>query len=112
MGNSWIDDFLDTLGGAQESVLPTQVINNINYSGETRLVFAILEDAIRVFLRYDPVGNKPPIYFDTMTWFYSDGWWPFSFLSVCEILGIDAGAFRKRLRDRKITNPVRRQVAA
>lgn len=108
--SGWIDEFLERAGGTPESILPSQLIRNLDYTAEIRLVFAVLEDAIRVYVKYDPIGRKPPIYFDTLEWFYSDGWWPFSFLAVCQILDIEPGKFRQRLRERKVVNPIRRQA--
>jgi hypothetical protein len=69
-------------------------------SGEVKLLFAVLEDAIRCYVlgksRHSAANRAQ--FFDARDWFYEKGADRlFSFESVCAILDIDAGCLRKRL---------------
>jgi hypothetical protein len=61
---------------------------------ELRLVAAVLQDALDC-LR----GTRGREFLETRDWFLADRHdWPFSFANVCEELGLDPKAVRKRLR--------------
>jgi len=66
--------------------------------GERKLLFAVLEDAIRTYLRHRDdgaaaVNNED--FVEAAEWLSSDEeGGPFSFVSVCEALGIDADGLR------------------
>jgi len=66
--------------------------------GERRLLFAVLEDAIRCYLKHrdgDQACRKDPEFLEAARWLSSDeesG--PFSFVTVCEVLGINADRLR------------------
>ncbi len=66
--------------------------------GERKLLFAVLEDAIRSYLRHrdgDPAERKNPDFVEAAEWLGSDeeaG--PFSFVRVCEGLGINPDRLR------------------
>jgi hypothetical protein len=65
---------------------------------------AILEDAIAVYSKSSaPKGSKArQILRETERWLRSkDRTWTFSFLRVCEMLGLDPVAIRRTLRDRR-----------
>jgi len=70
-------------------------------SPETALMYAVLEDA---FLCLQKSGDSTPLVQrrarEAGEWFLSDdARWIFSFLSVCEGLGLDPGYMRKKLKD-------------
>lgn len=69
-------------------------------SGEFRLFFAILEDALRCYVRAKNcrTGSKRAEFVDARRWFHSRGTRSvFSFESVCGCLGIDPDWLRARL---------------
>jgi hypothetical protein len=96
---------------APDVLLPCQQAERSHLDGESRLVLAVLEDAIRTYLKFKNREHKGPAYFETLLWFASDGMGPFSFLAICETFGFDARMFRKRLSEGKVVAPIRRQHA-
>jgi hypothetical protein len=63
--------------------------------GERKLLFAVLEDAIRCYLKNRDRGQSDPDFLEAAEWLRSDeesG--PFSFVRVCEALGINANCLR------------------
>jgi hypothetical protein len=66
--------------------------------GERKLLFAVLEDAIRTYLRHRDSGAEArnnEDYVEAAEWLSSDDEsGPFAFVSVCEALGIDADSLR------------------
>jgi hypothetical protein len=66
--------------------------------GERKLLFAMLEDAIRCYLKYRDRGQayrSNPEFLEAAEWLSSDeesG--PFTFIMVCEALGIDPDRLR------------------
>ena len=86
-------------------VVPVQFYDLIRRSafldGETRLVFAVLEDAVRTYLRVrDSHRRRDRVEFaEVARWFEAPtGAVPFSFEYVCEVLELNPGLFRKQLR--------------
>jgi hypothetical protein len=87
-----------------DTLLPIQyyhcVAGGTSPSGEFRLFFAILEDALRCYVRdkHCASGPKRTDFLDARKWFFARGA-PnvFSFESVCAHLGIDAEWMRARL---------------
>lgn len=86
-------------------VVPVQFYDLIRRSafldGETRLVFAVLEDAVRTYLRVrDSHRRRDRVEFaEVARWFEArTGGVPFSFEYVCEVLELEPGLFRKQLR--------------
>jgi hypothetical protein len=69
--------------------------------GETRLVFAVLEDAIRCYVKTVNSSRRcEREQFDEVNrWFHADAGIrsPFSFEYVCDVLGIEPAALRSRL---------------
>jgi hypothetical protein len=67
--------------------------------GERKLLFAVLEDAIRCYLRYrdnGEAGRNHPDYLEAAEWLSSDCEdSPFTFVGVCEGLGIHADRLRE-----------------
>jgi hypothetical protein len=69
--------------------------------GETRLVFAVLEDAVRTYLRLrgSSRGADRVEFAQVAHWFETTtGRSPFSFEYVCEVLEIEPVSFRRQLR--------------
>jgi hypothetical protein len=65
--------------------------------GERKLLFAVLEDAIRTYLRHrdNAVARNNEDFVEAAEWLSCDEeCGPFSFVSVCEALGIDADCLR------------------
>jgi hypothetical protein len=94
--------------GVPETVLPVQFHPACPTSPEKRLCLAVLEDAISVLqgdgLNLGSYGNqqhsrvKARLQREAHEWFASDDTdFPFSFMCVCEALGIEATWLRKRV---------------
>jgi hypothetical protein len=68
--------------------------------GERRLRLAVLEDAIAIFLRHRPGGDarSARLFAETEAWIASeDAESPFSFLAVCDVLGLEPTGLRRAL---------------
>jgi len=89
------------------TILPIQFFSTrgaCRWTGEQRLMAAILEDAIAVYSKSSaPKGSKArQILRETERWLRSkDRTWTFSFLRVCEMLSLDPIAIRRALRERR-----------
>ncbi len=86
-------------------IVPVQFYDLIRRSafldGETRLVFAVLEDAIRTYLshRDSRRGSGQSEFAEVVRWFEeSTGSVPFSFEYVCEVLELEPESFRRQVR--------------
>jgi hypothetical protein len=69
--------------------------------GERRLMLAVLEDAVSCFQKHAgatrPRGRR--LFQEAEDWFFAEETnWPFSFESICIVLGINAGYFRRGLQ--------------
>jgi hypothetical protein len=83
-------------------ILPTQYgamcRRKLPSQGERKLLFAVLEDAVRCYLKNrdgDAARRKDPDFIEASKWLSSDeeiG--PFSFVRVCDALGINADRLR------------------
>lgn len=91
-----------------ELLMPTQFFDRFRASaileGERRLMLAVLEDAVSCFQNY--AGATRPrarrLYQESEDWILdTDDSWPFSFESVCVVLGYDSSYVRRRLMDWK-----------
>ena len=101
-------DRTETVTGAvfeMGPVVPAQFYDLIRRSafldGETRLVFAVLEDAVRTYLRLrDSSRRRDRIEFaEVARWFEArTGSVPFSFDYICEVLELEPESFRRQLR--------------
>ena len=87
-----------------DPLLPIQYYERVaggrTTSGEFKLFFAILEDALRCYVRTKNcrTGARRAEFLDARTWFHTRGMMHvFSFESICSFLGIDAGWLRSRL---------------
>ena len=87
-------------------VLPSQLADGgrVQLSGETRLMAAILADAIQLYLKHrrSPTANGQILFRETESWILSrDHRWLLSFENICDALHIHAGNLRRTL----CTNP-------
>lgn len=91
-----------------ELLMPSQFFDRFrgaaHLEGERRLMLAVLEDAVSCFQKY--AGATRPrskrLFKESEEWFLdTDGTWPFSFESVCSVLGFNAEYVRKRLMNWK-----------
>jgi hypothetical protein len=89
-----------------ETVLPAQFSSpqrRCSLQPEKRLMLAVLEDAVLVYLR--GLQLVP----ETAAWFDADDFdWPYSFANLCDALGLDRDAVRAALRRQR----ERRRLAA
>jgi hypothetical protein len=89
------------------TILPIQFFSQrgtSRWTGEQRLMAAILEDAIAVYSKSSaPKGSKArQVLRETERWLRSrDRTWTFSFLRVCEMLSLDPVAILRTLRERR-----------
>jgi len=90
------------------TVLPVQFFTRLQrgstWTGEQRLMAAILEDAVTVCCKTDePKSSKSrSVLRDTLHWVRSnDRSWTFSFLRICDMLDLDPSAIRRELRIRR-----------
>jgi hypothetical protein len=89
------------------TILPIQFFSQrgtSRWTGEQRLMAAILEDAIAVYSKSSaPKGSKArQVLRETERWLRSrDRTWTFSFLRVCEMLSLDPVAILRALRERR-----------
>jgi hypothetical protein len=70
--------------------------------GERKLLFAVLEDAIRCYLKHRDrdASRTNEDFIEAAEWLSSDeGDGPFAYVSVCEALGIDADCLRAGISD-------------
>ena len=88
---------------APEAVIPEQFYDlRRARTGEQRLMAAVLDDAVRVYRRFDGrrlTRRQQTQLREVRRWMESnDRAWLFSFLNVCAVLSIDAQAVRTVLR--------------
>jgi len=86
-------------------ILPVQYFTRLQrsaaWTGELRLMAAILEDAVAVCSKREtPKTSKARhVLRETLRWLRSnDRTWMFSFLRICEILDMDPSAIRRGIR--------------
>jgi hypothetical protein len=68
---------------------------------EKRLMLAILLDAVECFQKYAPLDRRKPdrLFKATEEWIFEDDYkWPFSFLNICDAVGIDPRYLRNGLQ--------------
>ncbi|MDO8432702.1 MAG: hypothetical protein Q7S58_09865 [Candidatus Binatus sp.] len=93
-----------------DSVMPSQFNQRrTTRSGEERLLFAVLKDAITDFLGDQPQASK-----EAARWLRHRGCrHPFTFENICDVFGIDSGWFRQGLlRQRALLDQERSMLAA
>jgi hypothetical protein len=100
-----VDDF--AAGLAPDTLLPSQYFDRIRRrvggEGERRLMVAVLEDAVNVYLRHagaqDAAGEA--LFLETEAWFESrETAWLFSFERICRALDLEPDYLRRGLRAR------------
>jgi hypothetical protein len=84
---------------------------------EKRLMFAVLEDAVKCLRKYagGRNGREQRLFRQTQEWIMAkDEDWPFSFVSICEAFGLDQEYLRSALIRKSITvcNPNVRALRA
>jgi hypothetical protein len=68
--------------------------------GEVALMYAVLEDAVRCFQEQFTAGgpHAKRLGREAEAWFFSeDQQWPFSFVNICAVLGLDTEYIRQGL---------------
>ena len=68
---------------------------------EKRLMLAILLDAVECYQKYAPLHRRKPdrLFTATVEWIFEDDYkWPFSFLNICDAVGIDPKYLRNGLQ--------------
>jgi len=76
--------------------------------GEKRLMLAVLADAVDIFLRGDSRdARRRRLLVETAQWIRADDDGPFSFVNVCETLGLDASCLRRGLVARAAARRIR-----
>ncbi len=100
-------------------IIPVQysdpVAVRIQSSGEYRLLWAILEDAIDCYLRYAdlPSENAQEQFREAEEWIESaEEEWPCSFNNICRHFQIEPGYLRRGLRERLAAKRAGRTAAA
>lgn len=86
--------------GGPQGLLPSQIAPGAAQPGvpERRLMAAVLEDAVRVYEGRCREGIYDESFAEVEAWFAADDWaWPFSFVRLCDALGLDAGYLRRGL---------------
>jgi hypothetical protein len=64
-------------------------------------MLAILLDAVECFQKYAPLHRRKPdrLFTTTAEWIFEDDYkWPFSFVNICDAVGIDAKYLRNGLQ--------------
>jgi len=99
----------DALGAASTqllaaAVLPVQFFSTSDRSyterGEVALMRAVLEDALHcVAKQFSHPGRRPQrLAREAEAWFFADDeHWPFAFVNLCAVLGLDPGYVRRGL---------------
>lgn len=99
------------------SVLPEQFFTTATTSGEVALMRAVLEDAIECFQKQfvNTSRRTQRLAQEAEAWLFSDEeHWPFSFVNICAVLGVEPGYLRQGLRKwkKQLTAPPPLQQAA
>jgi hypothetical protein len=96
-------------GFAPDFLVPAQFYDltrrRASLDGETRLVFAILEDAVRIFVKNSTAtrGYRRALFHEVAQWFETaDGpQHPFTFSYVCDVLSVDPDYLLRCIRSLK-----------
>ena len=90
-----------------DTMLPSQYFDRARrteYDGERRLMIAVLEDAVDVYRKLAGArdARRQQLFKDAEEWIESpDRSWIFSFLNICDVLGIEPEYLRRGLHDLK-----------
>jgi hypothetical protein len=90
-----------TFGGSSYFYLDDEEVRQFFYhpeeTGELRLAYAVLKQALEDFCEYAK-SKQQKKFRQVASWIYSnDTSWPFSFVSLCHILGINETVLRDRI---------------
>ncbi len=111
-----LSPFLYDLGAATRQLPPASVLPEQFYGspsgidtsrGEVALMRAVLEDAIHCFQKQMRKSGRRAqrLAREAEEWLFTDNQlWPFSFLNICHVLGVDAGYIRRGLKQWKETH--------
>ena len=92
-------------------ILPSRFLPRTRATPERRLLLAVLEEAIGTYQRHTTAtaGHAPAILAEVEAWFAcEDDTWLYSFVAICDALGIEATYVRSGLgllRDTRRTRP-------
>ena len=81
-------------------ILPTQFLRGSVATPEKRLLLAVLEEAVGTYQRHvTPTDERSlALLADVEAWFASeDSGWLYSFVAICDVLGLDATYVRSGL---------------
>ena len=108
--NGEVGSDVDGWGGGTvpETLLPVQLFSSVRttWQPEKRLMLAVLENALLPFLRnparrHGRLMERRPLSAEVKSWIASDaGDWPFAFVNICQVLGLDEQALRTALLGR------------
>jgi hypothetical protein len=95
-------------GTVPETVLPVQLFSSgrAMWQPEKRLMLAVLENALLPVLRnpgrrHGRLMERRPLTPEVRSWIASDaGDWPFAFVNICHVLGLDEQALRSAVLGR------------
>ena len=86
-----------------EFILPSQLLPRGAETPERRLLLAVLEEAVGTYQRYVTATDRPgrAVFADVEAWFASaDDVWLYSFVTICDAIGLDATYLRSGLAQR------------
>jgi hypothetical protein len=88
-----------------DTLLPSQFFDRLRrrteFTGERRLIIAVLEDAVDVYRKHaaSREGRGRQLFREAEAWIEdTDRGWFFSFENICDVLGLDADYLRRGLR--------------
>jgi len=94
----------DTTSSDMSGLLPAQISSGVRWNGDTSgpraLMLAVLHDAVQCIEqgRRSRRFSARRLAAEAEAWVRSNSRdWPFSFVNLCEVLGFDPDAFRRRL---------------
>ena len=93
---SWSEEIL-----TPEQFFPSVMDSSVAWSGERKLLLAVLQDAVASFFRYqhDSSTRGKRLFREIHEWFWStDRQWLCSFESICDNLQLDADYIRRGLK--------------
>lgn len=94
-----------SVGFAPDFLVPAQYYDltrrRSGLDGETRLVYAVLEDAVRCYVKHASAthGMRRALFDEVRGWFHAQTMTPspFTFGYVCDVLGVDPDYLRAQL---------------
>jgi len=112
---------LEERGGSifePDTLVPSQYFDRVRRraaagDGERRLMGAVLEDAVRIYLKHaGGPGERDEVFREAEGWFEERGAGRlYAFENVCAVLDLDADYLRRGLRGRKLPEPQSTAVA-